>query len=58
MGSCLQTCSRQAIRVKKARKKRVRGREFCSKKVRRPSIDFHLALSVRGTLGRVVLDEH
>lgn len=42
----------------KARKKRVRGKKFCAKKVRKPSTDFHFALSVGGTLGRVVLDEH
>lgn len=42
----------------RARKKRVSGREFCAKKVRRPSTDFHFALSVGGILVRVVLDEH
>lgn len=42
----------------KARKKRVRGKEFCVKKLRRPSTDFHFAVSVGSTLGRVVLEEH
>lgn len=49
---------RTGSRTYKARKERVRGREFCAKKVRRPSTDFHFALSVGGTLGRVVLGEH
>lgn len=49
---------RTGSRSYKARKKRLRGREFCAEKVRRPSTDFHFALSVGGTLGRVVLDEH
>lgn len=41
-----------------AGKKRVRRREFCVEKVRRPSTDFHFALSVENTLGRVVLEKH
>lgn len=47
IGWCLQTCSGHAIRVKKARKMRMRDREFCAK---------NFALSVRGTLERVVLE--